>query len=140
MEEKEPDDEDGWYPRYDLQLKPGTTYGDLQSLKPLLDQAAEFDVGADSGYVPDMGAAYVMEVHPRQVDLVRMHSTVDFLRCMGIWSRATKAHNDLGTRRTYWDGVGRNWSRLPLMSTRMTTHHRRNLPRILRNQRLFITR
>lgn len=109
-EEKEPDDEDGWYPRYDMQLKPGTTYGDLQSLKPLLDQAAGFDVGADSEYVPDMGAAYVMEVHPRQVDLVRMHSAVDFVRCMGIWSRATKDHNDLENQRTYSDGVGRTWS------------------------------
>lgn len=109
-EEKEPDDEDDWYPRYDMQLRPGTTYGDLQSLKPLLDQAAGSDVGADANYVPEMGAAYVMDVHPRQVDLVRMHHAVDFVRCMGIWSRATKDHDGLGVQRTYLDGVSRTWS------------------------------
>lgn len=110
VEEKEPDDEDDWYPRYDLQLKPGTTYADLQTLKPLLDQAAGFDVGADASYVPDMGAAYVMEVHPRQVDLVRMHGAVDFVRCMGIWSRATKVPDAAGDQRTVLDGVDRTWA------------------------------
>lgn len=109
-EEKEPDDEDDWYPRYDMQLKPGTNYADLQSLKPLLDQAAGFDVGADSSYVPDMGAAYVMEVHPRQVDLVRMHNAVDFVRCMGIWSRASKDRNDSWIQRSYSDDVSKTWS------------------------------
>lgn len=110
QDEKEPDDEDDWYPRYDMQLKPGTTYADLQSLKPLLDKATGFDVGADASYVPDMGAAYVMEVHPRQVDLVRMHPAVDFVRCMGIWSRATKDHGDFGAQRTNLDDVSRVWS------------------------------
>lgn len=109
-EDKEPDDEDDWYPQYDMQLKPGTTYDDLQSLKPLLDQAAGFDVGADASYVPDMGAAYVMQVHPRQVDLVRMHHAVDFVRCMGIWSKATKAKDSFGTQRTYMNDTSRSWS------------------------------
>lgn len=109
-EDKESDDEDDWYPRYDMQLKPGTSYGDLQSLKPLLDQAAGFDVGADSSYVPAMGAAYVMEVHPRQVDLVQMHSAVDFVRCMGIWSRTTKDHDALGVQAPDLDDVSRTWN------------------------------
>lgn len=109
-DEKEPDDEDDWYPRYDMQLKPGTTYGDLESLKPLLDQAAGSDVGADSSYVPAMGAAYVMDVHPRQVDLVKMHGAVDFVTCMGIWSRASQEHDKFGVQRTYMDGVSKTWS------------------------------
>lgn len=67
-------------------MKPGTSYAELTTLKPLLDQGAGEDVGGDASYVPAMGPAYVMEVHPRQVDLVEMHSSVDFVSCMGIWS------------------------------------------------------